>query len=414
MCAHKTWGCAVLLSVRVCLREIAARQMGRAVCSLLGLLCSISSPAFTLADLTVSSSQFTVFHAVLPFSQALPGASREIQVQTGSPSDYERWGLTRAEASKFIRPRVVLTREDAGYIELVSADPVAEQTFDLVLWVSHAQQKIPMHYKVTVAEKPTVSKGEVMLVPPTALPAAPLPAANKPLPNKFVQAIPLTPPTAVSSSAQASVPIANASAVPALANGSDGAPNASNSLKLSPLADDPAPSDKTMPDGLTTPTPAPFVTVLMPHVSLSKNELMLGLALVCCALLLLGFLLGRQRWGRPQEATSSELASQPPDLEVPMRSTGLANEASPVVFASESKVDEPVRPTPTRPTLVVDSVRKTRASQPRSVAEDRLNLAKIYLSMGDAATAKSVLDEVIADGSEPETTQALKLIKEMV
>jgi FimV-like protein len=392
------------------MRNMAAKQIGLAVCGLLGTLCSISSHALALADLTVSSSQFTVFHAVLPFSQALPGASREIQVQTGSPSDYERWGLTRAEALKFIRPRVVLTGEDAGYIELVSADPVAEQTFDLMLWVSHAQQKIPMHYKVTVDAKPTVSKGEVMLVPLTALPAAPLPAPNKALPNKFVQANPLTPRNAVSSSAPARAPIANASWVPALASGADGAPNASDTLMLAETA----PSAKALPDDLKTTTTVPVVTVLLPHVNLSKIELMLGLALVCCALMLLGFLLGRQRWGRQQDAAITEVASQPPDLHVPMRSTGPANEARDHVFGTKSTVDEPVRPTPTRPTLVVDSARKMRGSQPRTVAEDRLNLAKIYLSMGDAATAKSVLDEVIAEGSEPETTQALKLMKEMV
>lgn len=400
----------MLLSVLGRVRKMAARQMKRAVGGLLGLFCSISSHALALADLTVSSSQFTVFHAVLPFSQALPGASREIQVQTGSPSDYERWGLTRTEALKYIRPRVVLTGEDAGYIELVSADPVAEQTFDLMLWVSHAQQKIPMHYKVTVTEKPTVSKGEVMLVPLTALPAALLPAPNKALPNKFEQVTPLPPRNAVSSGVQTSAPIANGSTVPASVRAADGAPNASDNWTLAETA----PSAKVLPADLKTPTTAPLVTVLLPHVSLSKIELMLGLALACCALLLLGFLLGRQRWGRQQDASITELASQPPDLDVPMRSTGPANEARAHVFGSESKVAEPVRPTPARPTLVVDSARKTRASQPRSVAEDRINLAKIYLSMGDAVTAKTVLDQVIAEGAEPETTQALQLIKEMV
>ncbi|WP_194945332.1 FimV/HubP family polar landmark protein [Limnohabitans sp. DM1] len=385
--------------------------MGRAVCSLLVLLCSISSHAFTLADLTVSSSQFTVFHAVLPFSQTLPGASREIQVQTGSPSDYERWGLTRAEALKFIRARVVLTREDAGYIELVSADPVAEQTFDLLLWVSHGQQKMPLHYKVTVAEKSTVSKGEVMLVPLTA----PLPASNKPLPNNFVQAnLPSISRNVETNSVPASAPIGKFSTVTASANAADGAPKAQDTLTLSPLVAEPNPTEETMPDDLKSQTEGPFVTVLMPHLSLSKTELMVWLALVCSALLLLGFLLGRQHWGRRLDAPNTEPESQSPELNVPVRSARPAHEVSSHAFTQEAKVADNVRPIPTRPTLVVDSARKTRASPPRTVAEDRLNLAKIYLSMGDATTAKSVLDEVIAEGSEPETTQALKLIQEMV
>jgi FimV-like protein len=405
----------VLLSVRGSMCQVGARQMARAAWSLLGILCSLSAHAIVLADLTVSSSQFTVFHAVLPFSQALPGASREIQVQTGSPNDYERWGLTRAEALKFIRPRVVLTSEDAGYIELVSADPVAEQTFDLLLWVNHAQQKMPVHYKVTVAEKSTVSKGEVMPLPLTVLPAASLPPPNKPLPNKFVQAnLPSPSRNGVSISAQASVPIANASAVPASPSGGDGTPIAPDSLAASTWLAEPTPAQATTPADLKSQAAGPFVTVLMPHLSLSKNELMLWSAFVCSALLLLGFLLGRQHWGRRQNAPNTELEIQQTDQDEPERSAGPAHAVSPDAFAPEAKPAETVRPMPTRPTLVVDSARKMRASPPRTVAEDRLNLAKIYLSMGDAATAKSVLDEVIAEGSEPETTQALKLIKEMV
>ena len=406
----------MLLSVRDSMWQFALRLMGRAAWSLLGILCCFSAHAIVLADLTVSSSQFTVFHAVVPFSQALPGAAREIQVQTGSQNDYERWGLTRAEALKFIRPRVVLTSEEAGYIELVSADPVAEQTFDLLLWVIHAQQKMPVHYKVTVADKSTVSKGEVMLVPLTALPApAPLPTPNKPLLNNFVQAnLPSAPRNVVSSSAQASIQITNVSAVPASSNAADAAPIAAHSSEVSPLVAEPTPTQETIPADLKSQAAGPFVTVLMPHLSLSKNELMLWLSLVCSALLLLGFMLGRLHWGRRQHAPNAELENQQTDQDVHVRSTGPAHEVSPHAYAPDAKVAETVRPMPTRPTLVVDSSRKIRASQPRTVAEDRINLAKIYLNMGDATTAKSVLDEVIAEGSEPETTQALKLIKELV
>ncbi|WP_158272916.1 FimV/HubP family polar landmark protein [Limnohabitans sp. T6-5] len=361
----------------------------------------MSAQAFVLGDLSVSPSQFTVFHAVLPFTQTVPVDVRDIQVQIGSAGDYERWGLTRSDAVKFIRPRVVLTSDAAGYIELVSADPVAEPSFDLVLWIAHLQQKMPVHYKVTVAEKTTLIKGDALMVP-----LSPVLAASAPAPRKAVQL------------AAVQTPAREVSVKTGGPETSAVHPDAGVSMQI-PAEREAAQALELEVRKPPAPLPAPYVTVLMPHLSLTKYELLLGLVVGSSVLLLMGFLLGRYRWSQPREAMDeaeslhAHSRAEPAPKPMPRAQEGMSPQGVSDDGGVLPTVPAPVRPT-MRPTLVADSTRKQRATQPRTVAEDRINLAKIYISMGDAMTARSVLDEVIAQGSEPETAQALKLIQQLV
>jgi FimV-like protein len=49
----------------------------------------------------------------------------------------------------------------------------------------------------------------------------------------------------------------------------------------------------------------------------------------------------------------------------------------------------------------------------KSAADSHIDLAKIYLSMGDPTTAQMVLQQVLAHGTEAERAQAEKLMQEM-
>ena len=66
------------------------------------------------------------------------------------------------------------------------------------------------------------------------------------------------------------------------------------------------------------------------------------------------------------------------------------------------------------PGLSANKGRATKAQKTKSAGNANIDLAKIYLSMGDPATAQMVLQEVMQQGTEAEKTLAEQLMQEMV
>lgn len=65
------------------------------------------------------------------------------------------------------------------------------------------------------------------------------------------------------------------------------------------------------------------------------------------------------------------------------------------------------------PKLAQGNSRARKMRKTKSAADSHIDLAKIYLSMGDPTTAQMVLQQVLAHGTEAERAQAEKLMQEM-
>lgn len=79
---------------------------------------------------------------------------------------------------------------------------------------------------------------------------------------------------------------------------------------------------------------------------------------------------------------------------------------------SSVMVRKPASALPT-PGLAHASVHSRKTGQTKSAAHANIDLAKIYLSMGDPSTAQMLLQQVIEQGNEAEKTTASQLLKNM-
>lgn len=78
---------------------------------------------------------------------------------------------------------------------------------------------------------------------------------------------------------------------------------------------------------------------------------------------------------------------------------------TPVTKASATALPTPGLTVPAQPSLPSD--------EGKSAGQAHIDLAKIYLSMGDPSTARMVLQEVIQEGSASEKSMAQQLIQQM-
>jgi FimV-like protein len=58
--------------------------------------------------------------------------------------------------------------------------------------------------------------------------------------------------------------------------------------------------------------------------------------------------------------------------------------------------------------------RSKKAGKAKSLGDSNIDLAKIYMSMGDPTTAQMLLQQVMEQGSAAEKAQAEQLMQEMV
>jgi FimV-like protein len=94
--------------------------------------------------------------------------------------------------------------------------------------------------------------------------------------------------------------------------------------------------------------------------------------------------------------------------------TTTSRPTSAVAVAAASVVTRtPATALPT-PGLVSVSGRSKKAGKTKSLGDSNIDLAKIYMSMGDPTTAQMLLQQVMAQGTEAEKAQAEQLMQEMV
>jgi FimV-like protein len=112
----------------------------------------------------------------------------------------------------------------------------------------------------------------------------------------------------------------------------------------------------------------------------------------------------------PQKATPQESLST---MEVAELALVPATSAPINPVASVTIVARPPATALPTPGLSANKGRATKAHQTKSAGNANIDLAKIYLSMGDPATAQMVLQEVMQQGTEAEKTIAEQLMHEM-
>jgi FimV-like protein len=81
------------------------------------------------------------------------------------------------------------------------------------------------------------------------------------------------------------------------------------------------------------------------------------------------------------------------------------------VMTAASRMPATALPTPR---LMPDKHLSKKSLKSKSMANEHIDLAKIYLSMGDPGTAQMVLQQVIEEGTEAEKSIASHLMQQMV
>lgn len=117
----------------------------------------------------------------------------------------------------------------------------------------------------------------------------------------------------------------------------------------------------------------------------------------------------------PPEPAAPRLHAEPVDVDVDEVSAQVpvASPPSNPVAAVTVVARTPATALPT-PGLASGAGRTRKAGKTKSAGDSNIDLAKIYLSMGDPTTAQMVLQQVMEQGTEAEKAQAEQLMQEMV
>lgn len=393
---------------------------------LIGLaLFSTASHALSLGGLAISSRTAPHFSASAPFSDNQPVRLSELRTRLATDAEYAQWGLQPPSEAHQLRIRVVPASPTAGYIELSSLTPLSQENFDLLVWASYAGQTLLTQYKVTLLDVPTLIKGKTVS------------ESREPT---------FTPPTR-SSASPAKPPVQRPAAPPVQAAPKEDLPPQPLAPAATPAPPPEVPVSPPLPQALapTSATPA----AQGDQTWTEDLQGTYGPAIACALVVFLfGFLVGRQArkaapvraraapdprhvalprapLPSPPQATASPPAPLSPSpapatwaTEPPLpvstcaAQTDLAPAASgpvarmtPVTKASATALPTPGLTVPAQPSLPSD--------EGKSAGQAHIDLAKIYLSMGDPSTARMVLQEVIQEGSASEKSMAQQLIQQM-
>ena len=393
---------------------------------LMGLaLLSPPSHALSLGGLAISSRTAPHFSASVPFSDNHPVRLSELQTRIATDAEHAQWGLQQPPSEiRHLRIRVVPASKTVGYIELYSLTPLSQESFDLLIWASYAGQTILTQYKVALLDLPTLIEGKT-------LSASHTPTAKPALSAKSTK---LNSVTEISTDLSQQVsPQENLKSIPP-------APQAMPiSVMETQVSSVPRP---------TSTSPADKGLVKADQTWTEDLPSIYGLVIGCCLLVfLIGFLLGK----RPQTAIQASTSAAPNKRDASLRSPvqaptqagasgqpavpphstsefliterfvpvdAVATVVHPTAMAAESagritsasKACATALPTPG---LRMPAQRHMPDDREKSAGKANIDLAKIYLSMGDPSTAQMVLQEVIQEGSESEKAIAQQLLKQM-
>ncbi len=393
----------------------------------LGLL---SSPghALTLGDLAVSSRPAPSFNASLPFSDDKTVRLSELQTRIATDAEYAQWGLQMPKDVRQLRIRVVPASKTVGYIELYSLNPLTQDSFDLLVWASYAGQTILTRYKVVLLDMPSLIKGKTL--------SASSAAQTQQTPTTYAkakkaQAAPVN---------QAPSPALNASEP---GTSSQDTPTSSTNVEAT-ASESAAPEIRSAASETPPPTAAIAATseaaseiTDSPSTGTDRGWGISGWVIASSAILfLLGFLMGKRRnrahtvspastpaqnnTAAHEDAVVAHPSAKPSTMTpaaVDSPSTGVKQTPPAEVSAHGVHITSASRPPSTAlptPGLLASRGRPIKRQQIKSAGNANIDLAKIYLSMGDPSTAQMVLQQVMEEGTEVERTAARQLLQEMI
>jgi FimV-like protein len=430
-------------------------------------LCLLSVPghALTLGDLAVSSSVAPSFSGSFPFSDDRPVRLAEMQARLATRGEYARWGYPTPSVLRELRVRVVPASETVGYIELYSPAPLSQNNFDLLVWSTYAGQTTMTHYRVNLNEVPSLIKGKTLssaqVLTTTSKVETPAVASTEkskknPRTSKAVPTVASASSDTVQAAETESAPVPTSSVqdkplpIQEPVNPTPIATAVNGSASETRTAQE-TPSD--------TPTSLQATDAASPSLALKESGSAFNMASIILVsslvLFLVGFLVGRLRGNQIKTPTlqaaparthterddtdSQQTRTRPGDREffgtvsatafaqatLPKRTELRADlheelpqpmvMPAPALHAqatSSVMVRKPASALPT-PGLAHASVHSRKTGQTKSAAHANIDLAKIYLSMGDPSTAQMLLQQVIEQGNEAEKTTASQLLKNM-
>jgi FimV-like protein len=437
-----------------------ARCVSQSILWLWLCLMSLSAHALTLGDLAVPSTAAPHFSASFPFSDDRPVKLSEMQARVATRGEYARLGFPMSSVVRELRVRVVPASATVGYVELYSPSQLSQNHFDLLIWSSYFGQTTLTHYRVALNEMPFLIKGKVLSstsaqspTPRSEVAATAVektkknPRSKKTLsPTVAIDSDAVTPSETESAEDPANIITpaieqANPTPLAAAVNGSTNearmaSDTSSTASHVSP------PLMEALPATTFTQTQGQFNTVGM-------------LLVASLVLFLVGFFAGRLRSGlriprtaaKPTSIDSLEPTKR--DLAHPAPPPNQSHDAdfysaAPAMhFAQQASSEQggihgstheillpPVMPTHVAPHAAFSSKAVTRASasalptpgfdnrsgrnkktgHTKSAGNANIDLAKIYLSMGDPSTALMMLRQVAEQGSDAEKAAAKQLI----
>ena len=395
----------------------------------LGLL-SGPSHALTMGDLAVSSRPSPSFNASLPFSDDKPVRLSKLQTRIATDAEYAQWGLQMHKDVRQLRIRVVPASKTVGYIELYSLSPLTQDSFDLLVWASYAGQTMLTRYKVVLLDMPSLIKGKTLSA------------------SSATQTQPQQTNTTHAKAKKAKAPPVNEPASQAL---STSEPETSSPNTPTPPENvEATASENVTPDirtaaSETTPPAAALVATSEPASDMtdqtpSWTDRGLGISAWVIAssaiLFLFGFLMGRRRnraapVSAPSRTSHDDTARHDGTLvahpsttkSTPMTPVAVASPSTAIQQESIAEASAPgvqlavSRPSATAlptPGLLASRGRPIKRQQIKSAGNANIDLAKIYLSMGEPSTAQMVLQQVMEEGTEAERAAARQLLQEMV
>ncbi len=425
-------------------------------------LLSMPSHALTLGDLAVSSSAAPSFSASFPFSDDRPVRLTEMQARLATRGEYARWGYPTPAVLRELRVRVVPASETVGYVELYSPVPLSQNNFDLLVWSTYAGQTTMTHYRVSLNEVPSLIKGKALssaqVLTPTSRAETPAVAlAEKPKKNARTSKATVAAATASSDTVkQVDTELTTAEIIWV----QDQPLPAQEPVNPTPIAAavNGSASDSKMVQASQADAPSLLLAADARPPSLvskdSDSEFNTGGAILVSSLVLflIGFLVGRLRGNRiktvhpasseraaaehhdkaaaraSQRSVDSELFGSVPATafshalspERPRWRDGPHEDLAPMVMTAPVRhaqgssviARKPASSLPT-PGLAHGIGRSRKTSQTKSAAHANIDLAKIYLSMGDPSTAQKLLQQVMEQGNEAEKDTATQLLNEM-
>jgi len=381
------------------MQEFKHANTGRTNCwSIMLAVCLIMLPsipqALTLGDLTTSSITASKFNASMPFSDDKTVRLDQLQARIATESEYRQWGIPSSKVLEQLQLRVTPVSATVGYVEFMAPSALSQNEFDLLVWTRYGQHSALKLFKVKLNNVPSLIKGTVLSMSEVRTSS---PIAS----GKWIQKREEKSQGSTSNNidaARIATETTNVSRKTLPPQFSSSALKLSEAIEPTRINNSTPPSTEEPPQlHQIEPT---WIEKNMPHLSWAGASGLLVFAIG----LVIGRLSHRKNKHSLQgnETAASSAHKKDPSQAVMSASisTSIHNTSSPRGSATLSTFDN-----------LYPNNRLTKNHSEKTRGQTNIDLAKIYLSMGDPSTAQMLLSEVIAQGDEDEKKIANQLLK---